>query len=441
MGYNRRNLMSDLYDSLVRWNIWGVWELQEGHKRAIVDEICQYFATEEVIALVGSRRAGKSTILYQIISRLLLEGIEAKAILHINFEEPGFSPYLTPQLLDQLYDLYRSKIYPKGKAYIFLDEVQNVPEWERWVRARNDTEDIKIFITGSSSALLSGELATVLTGRNFCFEIYPLSFIEILEFNDISCPNRPFPTAPPPEIQYALNGYLQWGGFPRVVLAKADHERERLLKQYFDEILFKDIVQRHKIRDIIALRNIAVHVLTNTSTLVSYKRLADIFQVSQDLAQSYITYLEEAFIIHSLSFYSLKASERTRNPFKVHALDLGLRKVASLSASMDETKLIETQVHNTLLRKKTDGIFYWKGEGEIDFLIQSGVAVSQLIQVAYAGLNRPEVAARELGGLQKAIKKFPMAKASVITWELGEVFNREQYPEIEIVPLWHFLLS
>ena len=163
--------MSELLDSLMRWNLWGTWELQSGYKRAIVDEICQYMDTEESIALIGSRRAGKSTILYQIIARLLQKGIDPKAILHINFEEPGFSPYLNPKLLDQLYDLYRSKIYPKGKAYIFLDEIQNVPEWERWVRARNDTENIKIFITGSSSALLSGELATVLTGRNFRFDI------------------------------------------------------------------------------------------------------------------------------------------------------------------------------------------------------------------------------------------------------------------------------
>lgn len=117
-----------------------------------------------------------------------------------------------------------------------------------------------------------------------------------------------------------------------------------------------------------ALKSIAVHVLTNTSTFITYKRLADIFQVSQDLAQAYLNYLSEAFIIKTLSFYSLKASERVRNPVKVHAMDLGLRKIASLSASTDETKLLETQVHNTLLRREKEGLFYWKREGEIDGL-------------------------------------------------------------------------
>ncbi len=201
-----------------------------------------------------ARRAGKSTILYQVINKLQDDGIDPKAILHINFEEPGLSPYLQPALLDQLYDLYRSRIFPKGRAYIFLDEIQNVPEWERWVRARNDLENIKIFITGSSSALLSGELATVLSGRNFCFNIYPLSFKEVLKFKNISVPNKPFPSTPPAEVHYALNEYLQWGGFPRVVLAKHDEERARILRRYFDEILFKDIVQRYEIRNVMALQ-------------------------------------------------------------------------------------------------------------------------------------------------------------------------------------------
>lgn len=431
----------DLFDSLARWNLWGSWKIPHSFKRAMTDEVFRYIDTEEVIALIGSRRAGKSTIFYQMMTCLINQGVDPKAILHINFEEPGLSPHLQPVLLDQLYNLYRSKLYPKGRAYIFLDEIQNVPEWERWVRARNELEDIKICITGSSSALLSGELATVLGGRNFCFDVYPLSFREVLDFKGIALPNRPFTNSAPPEIHYALNEYIQWGGYPRIVLAKDDEERARLLKRYFDEILFKDIVQRYEIRNVIALRNIAVHLLTNTSTLVTYKRMADVFQVSQDLAQAYMRYLSEAFMINLLPFYSLKASERTRNPMKVHAIDLGLRKVTSLSASVDETKLIETQVHNTLLRSHKDNIYYWKGDGEIDLLTQDGVSVNTLFQVAYAGLGEPKVATREFGGLQKAMKKFPQAKPFVVTWSLEEIYNKEQYSEIEILPLWHFLLD
>lgn len=430
-----------LFESLLRWNSWGSWQIPASFKRDIADEVCRYAEAEEVVALVGPRRAGKSTLLYQVMSYLLAEGISDTAILHINFEEPGLSPHLAPQLLDELYDLYRSKVFPTGRAYIFLDEIQNVPEWERWVRARNDTEDIKIFITGSSSALLSGELATVLSGRNFCFDIYPLSFKEVLRFKNIDYPKSLHVDKPPAEVEHALHQYLAWGGFPRVVLAQDDAERARILKRYFDEIIFKDVVQRHAIRNVMALRNIAVHLLTNTSTLTTYKRLADVFQVSHDLAQAYVGYLQEAFIVKTLGFYSLKAAERVRNPFKSHAIDLGLRQVASLSASADETKLIETQVHNELLRRDVGELYYWKGDGEIDVLTQNGVDVTGLYQVAYAGLEKTAVAAREIGGLQKARKQFPTAQGHLVTWSLHNSVKPENYPNVAFVPLWRFLLA
>lgn len=430
-----------LYDSLTRWNLWGRWQIPTSFMREDTAEIARCIDTEEVIALIGPRRAGKSTILYQLMQHLLDTGIPPQALLHINFEEPGLSPRLQPGLLDELYDTYRARVYPKGKAFIFLDEVQNLPEWERWVRARNDTEDIKIFITGSSSSLLSGELATVLSGRNFCFEIYPLSFREVLQFKNIALPQTPYPDAAPAEIQFALHEYLQWGGFPRVVLAKSDEERQRILRRYFDEILFKDIVQRHEIRNVVALRNVAIHLLTNTSTRFTYKRIADVFGISSELAQTYIGYLEDAFIISTLDFFSLKASERTRNPLKVHAIDLGLRYITSISASADETKLIETQVFNTLLRHQTDTLYYWKDGGEIDVLTHNGIDVTQLCQVAYAGLEKETVAKREFGNLQKAMTVFPKAKPLIVTWALTDDTITQQYPDIPVIPLWQFLLE
>ena len=434
-------VIMDLIDSLARWNLWGRWHLPVSFPRENTREICRYLDTPEIIALIGPRRAGKSTILYQIMSHLLDKGVEQKSILHVNFEEPALSPYLKLELLDQLYDVYRAKVFPKGLAYIFLDEIQNVPGWERWIRARNDTEDIKIFITGSSSALLSGELATALTGRNFCFNIFPLNFKEVLNFKNIECPDLTVTTTPLPEIEYELHQYLQWGGFPRVVLAKDDDEREQILKRYFDEILFKDIVQRYNIRNEMALRNIAIHLLTNTSTLFTFKRLAAIFEVSQDLALSYTRYLKEAFLLSTLDFYSLKSSERMRNPMKVHAIDLGLRRIASLSNSEDETKLIETQVHNQIQRQGHDGLFYWKGVGEVDILTQDSNTVSGLYQVAFAGLTDQKVLQREFGALKEAGKQFKDADQQLITWAVDSKLNKNDYPDVAIKPLWQFLLE
>lgn len=431
----------NLLDSLHLWNLWGSWRLPKSFVRSLTKSVCRYVDAPEIVALIGPRRAGKSTMLYQVMQHLLDQGVPTEAILHINCEEPGFSPFLKLDLLDKLYGTYRSKVRPTGKVYVFLDEIQNIPNWERWVRARNDTEDVKVFLTGSSSALLSGELATSLRGRNFCFDVYPLSFREMLQFRKIEVPTGSLPNQAPPEISHALNDYLTWGGFPRVVLAKDDDERNRILRRYFDEILFKDIIQRHQIRNEMALRNIAIHLLTNTSTLISYKRLADVFQVSQDLASSYVGYLKEAFMVSTLDFYSLKASERVRNPIKVHAIDLGLRKVASISASLDETKLIETQVHNALRQTQEEDLYYWKDKGEIDMLSQKGGMVTALYQVVYAGLDREAVEKRELGGLVAAMKQFPKASGTLVAWSPYADIHQQQYPHIAIKPLWQYLLE
>ena len=431
----------DLYNALFRWNLWGQWQIPSSYPRSMTKKILHYLDTPEIMALIGPRRAGKSTILYQIMSALLAQGISEKAILHVNLEEPEFSPLLNTSFLDALYDTYRNRIYPQGKVHIFLDEIQNIPLWEKWVRARNETEDIKIWITGSSSALLSRELASVLTGRNFSFYIYPLTFKEILQFKNISLPDTSWPNHAPAPIQHALIEYLEWGGFPRIVLAKDNLERELLLKQYFDEIILKDIVQRYEIRDVFALRNIAIYLLTNTACLISYKRLSEIFQVSLDLVQTYIQYLHEAFVIARLSIYRLKAAERSRSPLKIHACDLGLRKVVSLSTSPDYGKLLETLIHNYCVTHSTDLLFYWKEKTEIDLITQKGLQINQLIQVAYGNLQDKKTLSRELAPLKEALKQYPTARAYLITNSYYEELSTEDIESITILPAWKFLLD
>ena len=177
-----------MLDSLNRWNRWGQANLQAGFQRTIMQSIIEFIDTPEVVVLTGLRRAGKTTILYQVMDYLENRGIPSEAMLHMNFEEPSLGPMLGLQLLDDLYRTYREEIFPVGKAYIFFDEIQNVPEWERWVRARNESEDIKIFITGSSANLMSRELATLLTGRHISFHVTPLSFTEFLNFKQFKCP-------------------------------------------------------------------------------------------------------------------------------------------------------------------------------------------------------------------------------------------------------------
>jgi uncharacterized protein len=428
-----------MLEILARWNRWGNAKLNAGLQREITAKLHPFLNSNEVVALIGARRAGKTTVLYQVMDILEKTGVKQEAMLHINFEEPALSPKLSLELLDQLYDSYREEIYPQGKAYLFLDEIQNVPKWERWVRARNETENIKIFVTGSSSQLMSKELATVLTGRHISFYVFPLNFSEFLHFKSIPL-SKPFTKASlTPLIQNALNSYLKWGGFPEIVLAEDEQRKELLLKQYFDDVLFKDVAMRHSIRDTFTLRNIAVYLLTQTGCLVSFRRIAKIFDVSLELARSYCHYLKEAFLVDFLPFYSRKAAERVRNPSKVYTVDLGLRRVVSLTQSEGDGHVIETAVYHALQKQINDGIFYWKQQSDIDFVIRKANTITKLIQVVFEGIDRSEVLTREIRAFDETRKIFPQAEQLIIVSKMPKFLEINK--KIKILPLWYYLLS
>lgn len=428
--------MNFLLDVLYRWNRWGSNRLESGIRRKKTSQILSYLHTPEIIVLVGPRRSGKSTILYQVMDYLEEEGVPPQAMLHLNFEEPKLLPMLHLNGLDEIYECYRENIYPEGKAYLFLDEIQNIPEWERWLRSRNQTENLKIFVTGSSAKLMSREIATLLTGRHLSFEVLPLDFTEYLSFQSIELPKNLQPVTAEARIRKALNEYQEWGGFPAVTLAEAEDYKQNLLTAYFDDILYKDIVLRHSIRDSFLLRNIAVHLLTQTGCLISFQRIANTFQVSVDAATSYCRYLQEAFVVELIPFYSFKASMRQRHPHKVYALDLGLRNAVSMAHSADEGHLVETCVYHSMRRRFGNNVFYWKGQQETDFVIREGNTITQIWQVAAENLDDGEVAEREMRALAEAQQMFPKAQAFLVAKKLPKT----QLP-CKVIPLWWLLLE
>lgn len=405
---------ADLLRALNRWNRWGEAQLDPGHPRDLTATLHRHFDTPEVIALIGPRRAGKTTVLFQLMDALEALGVSREAFLHVNLEEPGFGAHLSLDLLERIYDTWRAEIFPIGRGWLFLDEIQRIPEWERWVRARNETEDVKIFVTGSSSALMSSELATLLTGRHLTFRVLPLSFAEVLRFRGVRAPHGSRMAADPAPIRNAITEYLRWGGFPEVVLTSDTERREDLLRQYFDDTLFKDVALRHQIRDLQLLRNLAVYLLGQTASLVSFQRLANVFEISKTVVSAYCRHLEEAFLVSFLPFYTLKSAERLRRPSKVHAIDPGLRNAVSLSAAPDRGRLMETVVHNALLGERSDGLFYWKGEGEVDLAVRRGLGLERLIQVTDEGLLEPASRQGEIEALLEASRVFPDAELLVI---------------------------
>lgn len=427
-----------MLEVLYKWNRWGSNKLESGILRELTAQILSYTYTKEFIVLIGSRRSGKSTILYQIMDALEKENVPQQAMLHLNFEEPKLIPFLTLKGLDDIYETYREQIFPTGKAYLFLDEIQNVPEWERWVRARSQTEDIKIFITGSSAKLMSREIATLLTGRHLSFEVTPLNFAEYLKFKQITLPKLRLPVTASASIRQALNEFLQWGGYPAVTLAATLEHKQNILTEYFDDILYKDIVLRHNIRDPVLLRNLAVYLLTQNGKLLSFQRIANMFQISSDSATSYCRHLQESFMIEFLPFFSLKASIRQRHPQKIHATDLGLRNAVSLAHSADEGRLIETIVYHCLRRRFAENVFYWSGNNEIDFIVREGNTITQIWQVVFEKLEEPEVLKRELQAIEEAKILFPKAEVFIVSKTLPVQPLSIPY---KIIPLWLFLLE
>jgi len=444
-----------ILEVLLRWNTWGNFKLDPGLKRDITPNILNAIDIDQVVVLTGPRRTGKSTVLYQIMDYLIKGGTHPKSILHINFEDPALALDLSVSLLDQIYDEYRTHIYPTGKTYLFLDEIQRITNWERWVRSRNETKDIKIFITGSSAQLMSRELATLLTGRHLSFTVLPLTFREYLYFRDIEEPRDFYSYKAEPVISNALIDYLIYGGYPSIALIdqktnldKDAAENKKLLKkqillEYFDDILFKDVALRHQIRDLTLLRNLAIYLLTNTSGFINYSKLGDKLLASPDVMQNYCSYLQEAYLIDLLQIFSLKISERSRNDQKIHAVDIGVRNVLSISNSEDFGKNVETVVHNNLRTDSLDNIYYYKdSQCDIDLLVHRNNQVTKLVQVMCQGLDESKILERELKALHLGLKRFTHAEAELIVCNFPPNLQKDSIPKnIKITPLWKFLLE
>ena len=427
-----------MLDILAPWNRWDGGDWRTGFPRQATSGLLKLLDGPEILCLVGPRRAGKTTVLHQIAAAHQAAGHAPTSILHVNFEEPLLAVDMGTKLLEEAYVAFREKVCPTGRALLLLDEIQHVASWERWVRARNENENVKIVVTGSSSALLSREFGTRLTGRHLSIPIWPLDFAEALRFRGLKAPSQTERSGRPATLVKALADHLRWGGFPEVVLADDEERKSALLKQYFDDLLFKDVAMRHRVRDLVSLRALAVHLLSQSANLVSFNRLAHTFGVSLDLVRHYCQYLSEAFLIRLLPFYSLKAGERQRRPQKIHALDTGLRNAVAMTGSPDYGRMTESAVFSALLKRGDTDLHYWKGRGEVDLVVRRGTRVHQLIQVAAEGLEREEVRRREMASLDEAGKRFRKAEALLLTDRVPLGLQAEG---VRVQELWRFFLS
>ncbi len=429
---------------LADWNFWET-DLKSGKERRQYSEKClRFLKTNVVVSIIGVRRSGKSYIMRQAIKRLIADGIKRKDILMINFEDKRFAEFY-PKLLDELYETYLEVLKPEGKPFVFLDEVHNVPKWERWVRTMHELEKAKIVISGSSSKLLAGELATVLTGRHLDILVFPLSFKEFLYFRDIEIKDELSLVSQRIEIKRLFSEYLEFGGFPEVALTG---DKKQLLLTYFDDMLTKDIEKRYHLKKGEKLRALARFYLTNIANPITFNSLKKSIDTTVNTIEKYSSYLEEAGMIIFVKRFSFKVKEQEKSARKVYSVDTGLANAVGFKFSDNSGKIAENIVAVELKRREAENpdteVYYWKSvyDEEVDFVIKEGTSVKQLIQVCWDP-NEYMVKEREIKAMIKAVADLRCKNLLVITGDYEgkeKIMAKGKSHEILFVPLWKWLL-
>jgi predicted AAA+ superfamily ATPase len=431
---------SKLYEIISSYNrYWSTGTIDAGIKRDMLPACLGQLDSKEVVVLKGVRRCGKSTLMAQVIQKLLHQNVPPTAILRVNLEEPLFSSEYSIDLLEQIYRTYRERLQPEGKCWLFMDEVQNVPGWESWVRGRSETEDIKIFVTGSSSQMLSREIGTKLTGRNVSFEVYPLSFQEFLRFNGLTVESEIDFTASKANVRKLFYDYLKYGGFPEVVLKKSNDDKELLLKNYFEDLLYRDIVTRYEIRDVSNLRNLAVYLLTNVAKSTSITKLKNNFNISQDKTENYVSAIMESYLLFQLQMFSYSLKRSMRAGFKPYAIDTGLRNRIAFAFSEEMGWLVENVVYCHLKRYHEE-VYYHTNGSDTDFVVKEGLKITKRIQVWYEDVSVTSIPERELACFQRKIEGHEAAELILVTNDYETIIETGA-ARIQCIPVTKFLLG
>ncbi|TFG42996.1 MAG: ATP-binding protein [Bacteroidia bacterium] len=420
-----------------RWNPWWLYgRVPESKKRIArpetLNEIAKLVNIKEIIFITGVRRCGKSTVLFQLIDQLIESGINPTNILYFNLDEPLEDK--SYKILDSIIENYIEINNPAGRKYIFLDEIQNIEHWEKWVKKYYDLYDIdiKFVITGSNSTMLSDKLSTLLTGRVISKTVYPLSFKEYLGFVGFELNDTDIQKS---EVVHHFLNYLNNGGFPEVVLENDVDINHMRLNEYFDSILLRDIVVSKKIRESSKLIELANYSLTNISVLLSYNKMSKAIGLSVSSVKEYLLYLEQAYLIYQLNFfsYSIKTSLAIQKPRKIYCIDNGLRNAASFKFSTDEGKLAENTTFIELNRRNLE-VYYWKGQREVDFIVKNRDNTLTGINVTYSDV----IDEREIKALLEFKENFE-GRVSELILLTRNVDKSEA--GITYVPIWKWLLA
>jgi len=408
------------------------WKLPEFRRRTV-----QIPANSgKIVSLIGPRRAGKTYMMFQIISDLYDAGIEREQIIYLNFEDDRLFP-VDVQDMDNILKAHQ-ELYPDvshKKRYIFFDEIQNVSGWERYVRRIYDTEDVSVFLTGSSSALLQKDMSTTMRGRSITYEIFPLSFVEFLSFKEIDY--VPYSAESEASVFHAFREYLNWGGFPEVVLAE-EPLKLMILQEYASIMLHRDLIERYHVRNERLMRLLLKFCAEHTASLLSINKLFKDF-TSQGLKSGkatlydYMTMLEDSFIVFGCPKFDHSTRRQLQSPQKIHLLDPGLGRVYSMYPERDIGHRFESLIYLHARRQHKD-ICYYRNGFELDLCWGDGTV---FLNAAW-DMSDHDTQTRELRSMNAGLCMWPDAQAYLV-YGIGDKLPAAN--TFHLVEGWRYLLE
>lgn len=399
-------------------------------------------------AVVGMRRAGKTTFLHQLRRERLEAGAERSALPYVNFEDErlaGLTAEHMHPLVEHYYRRYPEARGSKTVTWCF-DEIQVVPGWERFVRRLLDAEQVEVFVTGSSAALLSREIATALRGRAWEVLLHPFSFEEALRHQGMTPPARSdfLASKDRSALERAFLGYLEMGGFPEAQGLDVATRRQ-LLRDYVDVAMLRDVVERHGVTNVAGLRWLVRHLLGNAAGLFSVEKFYGALKsqglsISKDTVHQLLGHLTDCFLVRTVWLEAKSERQRMVNPRKAYPVDPGLIPVFDRTGRANTGHALETAVMVELERRRCEVTYVRTPEGhEVDFLARFPDGEEELIQVC-AEASDPATAKRELRALEGARELHPRAAQRLLT------LNREVAPPsapdaVIVQPTYEWMLS
>lgn len=395
--------------------------------RAVAESVIAKVGLKEIQVLLGIRRGGKSTIFKLLINQLMDE-TDPRGILYLNLDDPFFA-----EICRDSKELYRlpemaEKLTGVKVTHLFLDEVQNVRDWQKFVKSVYDAELFrKIFVTGSNSALLQGEYATLLSGRYVTDRVYPLSFPEILSNNNLSglmdlVGNRP-------RVLSLFEQTLLHGSFPEILKIDDAALKREVLVSYYETIVLKDCIAGRMMRDTRIFTDMTHYLLSNIGIPYSYNSLARAVGSNENTAREFVGVMEGSFLLSEVKNFSWSLKQQSKAKKKCFCADNGL--ISSVAFSMSENigRLFENLVYCELAKATAEELYFFSEQKECDFIFRKGKELTG-VQACFDLNDRSR--RRELGGLNAAMEKYGLARGYVVTPDSEERIS----DKVSVIPFW-----